>query len=99
MQLLPFLEQGIIGIDQKGVVKLFAEFLLQGTQAGEIHHKTAGVKLMSCELQPETSAVSVHKAAVPRVVPLAMTAGISLEHFAAGVGAGRWEHLAGSMIG
>ncbi len=54
---------------------------------------------MSCELQPETSAVSVHKAAVPRVVPLAMTAGISLEHFAAGVGAGRWEHLAGSMIG
>ncbi len=43
MQLLPFLEQGIIGIDQKGVVKLLAEFLLQGPQAGEIHHKTAGV--------------------------------------------------------
>lgn len=99
VQLLPFFEQGIIGIDQKGVVKLLAKFLLQGTQAGEVHHKTARVKLMSGELQPKTPAVPVHKAAVSGMVPLAMTAGISLEHFAAGVGAGRWKHVAGSMIG
>ena len=49
---------------------------------------------MGCEVQPETSAVAVYKAAVPRMVPLTVTAGISLEQFAAGVGAGRWEHEA-----
>ena len=49
---------------------------------------------MGRELKPETSAVAVHKAAVPRMVPLTVAAGISLEQFAAGVGAGRWEHEA-----
>ena len=93
MQLLPFAHEWIISIHQKGVIELLAQFLLKGSKAGEIHHEAALIEGSGCEPQGETAAVTMHKAAMPWVSPLAMAAGVTLKQFAAAEGSGGVKHV------
>ena len=85
MKALPFLQQRIIGIHQKGVIKLLTQLLVEWSQAGEINDKPTGIELSCCEMKHKTAAVTMHETAVAAVPPLPMTTGIALERFAAGV--------------
>ena len=93
MQLLPFIHEWIIGIHQKGVIELLAQFLLKGSKTGKIHHESAFIKGSGCEPQGETAAIAMHKAAMPWVPPLAMAAGVTLKQFAAAEGSGGMKHV------
>ena len=92
MQALPLLQQRIVSVDEKGVVELITKPLFETFQAGEIHHKTADIQLCGCEPERETAAVTVNEAAMARMTPLAMTAGVPLEPLAADVTGGRGQH-------
>ncbi len=92
MQALPLLHQRIISIDQKGVVKLIPKLLLQGPETGEIHHKPTWVEVGRGEPHSEAAAVTVHKPAMSRVLPLPMATGVPLEMLAAGVTSGGQRH-------
>ena len=84
MQAPPLLQQGVICVGQKGVIKLITEALLERSKTGEIHHESAGIQLSGREPEGEATAVAVHKAAVTVVPPLTMAAGKALEGLAAG---------------
>ena len=84
METLPLCEQRVVGIDEKGVIKLITQLLLQWTQAGEIDHKATGVQSLGCKPHREAAAIPVNKPAVAGMLPLAMTAGIPLKPLAAG---------------
>lgn len=90
MQALPFVHQGIVAIHQKRVIELLAKLLLQRPKTGEIDHEPAGIQLGGGKPEGETAAVTVHEAAVARMAPLAMAAGIALKLFAAAE-PGWWE--------
>ena len=85
VQPLPFRQQWIVDIDQKGVVELLSQPLFEGAKAGEINNKTAGIQLRCGEPEVETAAVPMHEAAMALVAPLPVTAGIAAEGFAAAV--------------
>jgi len=83
MQALPFLQQGIISVHQKGVIKLITQLLVQGTQAGEVDHKSTSIQLGGGKPEGETAAVAMHEPAMALMAPLPMATGIPLELFAA----------------
>ena len=85
VQPLPFRQQWIVDIDQKGVVELLPQALFEGAKAGEINNKTTGIQLRCGEPEVETAAVPMHEAAMALVAPLPVTAGIAAEAFAAAV--------------
>ena len=85
VQPLPFRQQWIVDIDQKGVVELLPQALFEGAKAGEINNKTTGIQLRCGEPEVETAAVPMHEAAMALVAPLPVTAGIAAEGFAAAV--------------
>ena len=88
MEALPLLQQRVVGVDQKRVVKLLSEALFQLAETGEIHHKAVLVELLGLEPEAKTAAVTVHKTAVAGVSPLTVATGIAAKGFAAGVGGG-----------
>jgi len=92
MQLLPFAHEWIIGIHQKSVIELLAQFLLKGSKTGEIHHEPAFIEGSGCEPQGETAAVAMHKPAMAWVSPLAMAAGVTLKQLAAAEAGGGLKH-------
>ena len=75
MQLLPLHQQGIIGINQKGVIELLPQAFFKGAKAGEINNEPAGIQLRCGEPEVETAAVPMHEAAMALVAPLPVTAG------------------------
>ena len=91
VQPLPFRQQWIVDIDQKGVIELLPQALFEGAKAGEINNKPAGIQLRCGEPEIETAAVPMHEAAMALVAPLPVTAGIAAEAFAAAVGGRRNE--------
>ena len=92
MKALPLLQQRIVSVDEKGVVELITKPLFEAFQAREINHKTADIQLCGCKPERETAAVTVNEAAMSRMTPLAMTAGVPLEPLAADVTGGRGQH-------
>ena len=94
MQALPLLHERIIGIDQKGVIKLMPELLFQEPETGEIHHKPTLVEVFRSEPHSEATAVTVDKSAMSRMPPLPVTTGIPLKLLTAGVTSGRQRHQA-----
>ena len=88
----PLLQQGIVGVDQERVIELLRQLLLQRLETGKINDKATGIEVGSPEPDGETAAIAVHKAAMAGMAPLAMTAGVAAELFAAGVGG---RHLDG----
>ena len=92
MQLPPFVHEWIIGIHQKGVIELLAQFLLKGSKTGEIHHEPAFIEGSGCEPQSETAAVSMDEPAMAWVSPLVMAAGVALKQLAAAEIGGGVKH-------
>ena len=88
MQGLPLRQQRVVRIDQKGVVKLLSQLLLQFAQAREIHHEAVFIQLLGLEPKTKAAAVAVHKAAMAAVPPLPVATGVAAKGFAAGVGGG-----------
>ena len=93
MQLLPFVHKWIIGIHKKSVIELLAQFLLKGSETGEIHNEPTFIEGSGCEPEGETAAVAVHEPAMAWVSPLAMAAGVTLKQLAAAEGSGGMKHV------
>ena len=98
MQSLPLRQQRIIGIHQKGVIKLMTKLRIKGAQAGEIHHKTTAIQRVSGEMKHKAPAVTMDEATMPGVSPLAVATRKSLEQLAATEGRGWNEHNAGDLL-
>ena len=83
MEGLPLAQQGVVGVNQKGVVELGRQLGFEGLKAGEIDHKPDHVERTGLKPAGETAAVAMHKTAMAQMAPLAMAAGIAAEGLAA----------------
>lgn len=97
MQALPLRQQRIIGIYQKGVIKLMTKLRIKGAQAGEIHHKTTAIQRVSGEMKHKAPAVTMDETTMPGVSPLAVATRKPLEQLAATKGSGWNKHNAGDL--
>jgi hypothetical protein len=82
MQELPLVQEGVVGVHQKGVVELVRQLGFEVLEAGEINDKAVTIKVTGLKPTGETAAVAMHKAAVAWMAPLAMAAGIAAEALA-----------------
>ena len=98
MQPLPLRQQRIIGIHQKGVIKLMTKLRIKGAQAREIHHKTTAIQRVSGEMKHKAPAVSMDETTMPGMSPLAVATWEPLEQLAATEGRGWNEHNAGNLL-
>ena len=76
------------------MIELIAQFLFEGSKPGEINNEATVIQLGRSKPQLEAAAIAVHEAAMTRMSPLPVAAGIALKQLAAGEGCGGNDHAA-----